>query len=506
MLALVAVVSGQAPNPKAPNQQTPKRSSASWHAPRTPWGDPDLQGIWNNSTTTPLERPESSAGREFLTAEEAAARDAQAARAADGALASGDPGTYNSYWFEWGRSLRRTSLIVDPRDGRLPAYTPEAQKRLAARAAAMKAKGPEPADGPEDRNLAERCLTRGAPKMPGGYNNNFQIFQTPEYVAILQEMIHEVRIIPLKQQPHIHSGIRQWMGDSRGHWEGATLVVESTNFDDRIIEQLFSCCPGALGNLRLTERFTRVDAETIDFQYTVDDPQTWVKPWTASVPMRKSTEGIYEYACHEGNYALEAMLQGARVQEQQVSAKGATATEQLDIPQARVIVTTLQPKVPFTSSGHATNRVFVHLDDGVMTVKESGPAAKVEFRRGDVRWRPKSGAYAIENLGDRPIRILEIDLKGAPGAPPPATALDPPKIDPTHYTVTFENEFVRVLRIQFGPREKGPTHQHFLTRVIVNMNDQPSGKADTVRVSGAAIHEEVNDTDYSVQRVAVELK
>jgi hypothetical protein len=303
------VVTAQAPS----TAKTPRKVSGK--LPRTPWGDPDLQGIWNDSTTTPLERPATLTGKEFLTPQEAAERDELANRTADGPPAPGDPGTYNAFWFDRGRSLQRTSLIVDPPDGRLPPYTPEAQKRLAARIESRRRQGPEPADGPEDRNLAERCITRGAPKLPGGYNNNFQIVQTPQYVAILQEMIHEVRIIPLDRRPHVDGRIRQWLGDSRGHWEGNTLVVDTTNFDDRIIDNSFNCCRGAGKNLHVVERFTRVDADTIDFTYTADDPSTWTKSWTASVPMARSDAPLYEYACHEGNYALPGILKGARAQE-----------------------------------------------------------------------------------------------------------------------------------------------------------------------------------------------
>ena len=301
-------LSGQAPSKNAP-------AKASRKVPRTPWGDPDLQGIWNNSTTTPLERPAALAGKQLLTPQEAAERDELAERTADDAPRAGDPGTYNGFWFDRGKSLKRTSLIVDPDDGRLPPYTPEAQRRLAARAESRRKQGAEPADGPEDRNLAERCITRGAPKLPGGYNNNFQIVQTPQYVAILQEMIHEVRIIPLGARPHIDSRIRQWLGDSRGHWEGTTLVVDTTNYDERIVDNSFNCCRGAGAHLHVIERFTPVDRDTIDFQYTVDDKTTWTKPWTAVVPMTRTDDPIYEYACHEGNYGLAGILRGARVLE-----------------------------------------------------------------------------------------------------------------------------------------------------------------------------------------------
>ncbi len=310
------LLAGQAP-PK--NASTAAKPSSK--VPRTPWGDPDLQGMWNNSTTTPLERPATLSGKQLLTPQEAAERDEVAERTADDAPRSGDPGTYNGFWFDRGKSLTRTSLIIDPADGRLPPYTADAQKRLAARADSRRKQGPDPADGPEDRNLAERCITRGAPKLPGGYNNNFQIVQTPQYVAILQEMIHEVRIIPLDARPHIDSRIPQWMGDSRGHWEGTTLVVDTTNFDERIVDNSFNCCRGAGAHLHVIERFTPVDRDTIDFQYTVDDPATWTKRWTASVPMTRTDDPIYEYACHEGNYGLAGILKGARFLEKAAAEK-----------------------------------------------------------------------------------------------------------------------------------------------------------------------------------------
>jgi hypothetical protein len=182
-------------------------------------------------------------------------------------------------------------------------------------------------------------------------------------------------------------------------------------------------------------------------------------------------------------------------------------TQRLDTPQARVIVATLQPRTPaVANNGHATNRVLIFLDDGVMTRKEGDQSARLEFRRGDVRWRPASGAYVAENVGDRPIRILEIDLKGAPSGKPAATPLDPAKVDPEHYKVAFENEFVRVLRIHYGPHEKGAMHEHILNRVVFYLNDQANAKADDVRVAGAAKHEEENATGQTADRIAVELK
>jgi beta-alanine degradation protein BauB len=179
----------------------------------------------------------------------------------------------------------------------------------------------------------------------------------------------------------------------------------------------------------------------------------------------------------------------------------------LDTPQVRVIVATLQPRTPADAkNGHATDRVLIYLDDGVMTRTEGSQTTKIEFHRGDVRWRPASGAYIAENVSDHPIRILEIDLKGPPAGPAPVSKLDPVKTDPKHYKVAFENEHVRVLRIHFGPHEKGETHEHILNRVVLNLNDQTSGKADDVRIAGAATHAEENTSDQPADRIAVELK
>ena len=185
----------------------------------------------------------------------------------------------------------------------------------------------------------------------------------------------------------------------------------------------------------------------------------------------------------------------------------ASVVQRLDTPQARVIVATLQPRTPsIAKNGHATNRVLIYLDNGVMTRKEGEQSTKIEFRRGDVRWRPASGAYVAENIGDHPVRILEIDLKGPPAGLAPVSKLDPAKVDSKHYQVEFENEHVRVLRIHFGPREKGETHEHILNRVVFYVNDQAAGKADDVRVAGAATHAEENASDQAADRIAVELK
>ena len=287
-------------------------------APRTPWGHPDLQGIWNNSTITPLERPAKFAGREFLTEEEARTLDAAAAEQYDQRPANAAQdvdAAYNQFWWERGRTVatRRTSLIVDPKDGRIPALTPEGQKLASAIAARLRGV----AAGPEDRNLAERCITRGAPKLPGGYNNNFQIVQTATHVAILQEMIHEVRIIPLVDSPRLPSGMQQWLGDSRGRWEGDTLVVETANYHRLSGFNSYYCCQGSAAHLRIVERFRRTAADTIEYRFTVDDPTTFTAPFTVELPMSRVEGPIFEYACHEANYGLEGILRGARAQERE---------------------------------------------------------------------------------------------------------------------------------------------------------------------------------------------
>jgi alkylhydroperoxidase family enzyme len=291
-------------------------STAARSAPTTPWGDPDLQGIWSNSTITPLERPAAFAGRAFLTEQESAALDRAAAVRGDqrstNPVADVD-GAYNQFWWDRGNTIstRRTSLIVDPEDGRLPPLTEAGRRRAAQVAEAMG----RPSHGPEDRNLAERCVTRGAPKLPGGYNNNFHILQTPGYVAILQEMIHEVRIIPLDGRPHLPPTIQQWMGDSRGRWEGDTLVVDTTNYHHLVSFNSFNCCPGAGGNLHIVERYRRVGPDTIDFRFTVNDPTTYSRPFTIELPMQRAEGPVYEYACHEGNDGMAGILSGARALE-----------------------------------------------------------------------------------------------------------------------------------------------------------------------------------------------
>ena len=271
-------------------------------------GQPDIQGLWTNSTTTPLERPTALGDQASYSNEEVAAIDAANRGRNDRPPPAADPGTYNDFWWERGTALTNTSLITDPGDGRLPSRTVDGDTR---------ANWSRGTDTWTERSLAERCVTRGAPKRPGGYNNNFLILQVPGYVVILQEMINEARIIPLDERPHISNNIRQWMGDSRGRWDGDSLIVETTNYRDEIYTNSFNCCPGATGDLTLVEHFRRIAPGTIDHRYTVNAPETYRQAWTASIPMRQFEGPIYEYACHEGNYGMENLLRGARVQERE---------------------------------------------------------------------------------------------------------------------------------------------------------------------------------------------
>jgi hypothetical protein len=325
VLALAIVVTTFAVRP-ATGQTTAalaKGSSTSaknWTPPKTPDGQPDLQGLWTNATMTPLERPRALGDKAFFTEQERTESEKHILQEVstdrrDGPAEVDVNRSYNELWRERGHLLLRTSLIVDPPDGRLPPLTPEAQAREKARAADRRRLGPDGSDPWTDYNLAVRCITRGAPKLPGGYNNNFQIVQTRDSVVIMQEMIHEVRVIHLDNRQHVDPNVRLWMGDSRGHWEGDTLVVDIANFNDKIVDNSFNCCPAAGSHLHVVERFRRIDADHIDYRYTVDDPSTYTRSWTAEVPMTRIDGPIYEYACHEGNYAMPDMLAGVRAKE-----------------------------------------------------------------------------------------------------------------------------------------------------------------------------------------------
>ena len=290
----------------------------------TPDGHPDLQGVWNFSTATPMERPADLAEQATLTAEEAAAWEQQLAeqRAANESEREDAPlGARLGYsvrvWFEHGHTLseQRTSLVIDPPNGRIPAVRPE----VAARAELRSLLRGRHAHGPEDRGASERCLlgfNSGPPMTPSAYNNNVQLFQTADHVVILNEMVHNARIIPLDGRPHLPAHLRQWVGDSRASWDGDTLVIETRNFLGE------TSLRGSSANLHLVERFRRAGPDTLVYEFTVNDPTSWTRPWTAQVLMTRTDEPLYEYACHEGNYSMPSSLSGARAMEAREAAAG----------------------------------------------------------------------------------------------------------------------------------------------------------------------------------------
>jgi len=296
--------------------------SRKWTPPKTPWGDPDLQGTYSNTSEngTPLERPEIFEGRklEDIKGEELLA----IKRAAQKRTIQNFEGPLHAPEGWWQPDLNMVKgsqawLIVDPPNGKIPPLTPEATQRIAARAAARRNGGRGPADSWEDRSLYDRCITRGLPgsMMPAIYGNGYQIVQTPGYVAIIYEMIHETRVIPLDGRPHSPSNVRSYLGDARGHWEGDTLVVETTNFREQGIYR--NANPETF---RLIERFTRIAPDTVKWAVTVDDRQTWTKPWTFSMPLTKDDSGpVLEYACHEGNLGLMNILSAARAEEKKAA-------------------------------------------------------------------------------------------------------------------------------------------------------------------------------------------
>lgn len=310
--------------------QTPKKT---YTPPKTSWGDPDLQGLWpaTEMIGTPVQRPANFGTRTVLTDEEFAQRQTQAQRQAEtdseeflkpGTAAGINP---PNYWIERGKPNKQASLIVDPPDGRMPELTDEAKKKAAALADRRKTRGA--ADSWEDRSLYDRCISRGAMGsiLPVIYNNGNQIIQAPGMVAIRYEMIHETRIIPLDGRPHATPGVKSYMGDARGHWEGNTLVVETTNFlgDKNGIGLNGGGTPHS-DALKLTERFTRVSADIINYEAIIDDPKTWTKPWKLTFPLKRDNGfQVYEYACHEGNYALLDILSGARADEKAAAAAAA---------------------------------------------------------------------------------------------------------------------------------------------------------------------------------------
>jgi hypothetical protein len=323
----ISTASAQAPKKAAPAARKP-------NLPRTPWGDPDIQGVWNDATSTPLQRPGTIGAKDVLSDEEAEEFQQQLANdlsrdRRDGGADADVNRAYNEHWMDARRlkitADRRTSLIVDPPDGRIPplvSLSPERERARVSRAAANTRFNAGLPENYRDMSLPVRCIIRtdSPPYLPTIYNNNFQIFQSPGFVVIAPEMIHSARIIPLDKTPHIGKDLRLWLGDTRGHWEGDTLVVETTNFrkEDGVVFQ--NANPETF---QITERFTRVDGQTLNYEFTVADPQTWTRPWTAVIPWNKvdPEEQMYEYACHEDNYDIVHFLSGARAREKRGETK-----------------------------------------------------------------------------------------------------------------------------------------------------------------------------------------
>jgi hypothetical protein len=333
--AIVSAVIGMPSWALAQSAGSPPPAGAAakkYTTPRTPWGEPDLQGTYSNRTITPFERPANVGSREFFTAEEAAALEKRAQEQ------SGDEGrskgtradverAYNDFWWDRGTKVTslRTSLVVEPKDGKVPALTAEAQKRAAdePKRPAFRGTGAtgRGADTWLDRSVFERCITRGMPgsMTPTAYNNNYRITQGPGFVAIQVEMLGGTRVVPTDGRPHVTKALRQWMGNSVGRWDGDTLVVETANFTDKILYR------GAAENLHLVERFTRVGPGEIDYRVTISDPTTFTSPWTLAIPYVHTGEQLFEYACHEGNYGMEGILSGAREEERAAKEQQAAA-------------------------------------------------------------------------------------------------------------------------------------------------------------------------------------
>jgi hypothetical protein len=305
--------------------QAPSRST--WSVPRMPDGKPDMQGVWANNGMTPLERPAVWGNRATMTDAELADLKKRAQKLIDGGdaffadelitavldgktkFSSGDTqtGNYDQSWLSERIWDNRTSLIFDPPDGRLPPPAPGAAERARAQAAARQGRGP--ADRVQDLSTSTRCITAGTPNLRAGYQSYFDITQGPDVVALRTEMIHDTRIFPIGAGPHVSAAIRQYHGDSRARWDGDTLVVDTINFSNAAVR-------GSTDKLRLTEKFKRVADDTLEYYVTIDDPTMWSRPWTLMIPLKKTGEQMFEFACHEGNYGLRAILSGARAQEQ----------------------------------------------------------------------------------------------------------------------------------------------------------------------------------------------
>jgi hypothetical protein len=328
LTALASVAQGQVASQTATAKS--KAVTKAFTPPRTPDGKPDLEGFWSNNNATPIERPKELEGRATLTDAEVTAMKKKAHELfggnADAAFGDnvflsvlrnvqgtktgfkstdGETGDYSSVWTVERDWDNRTSLITDPPDGRIPAVTASAQKQREAAAAALQ----RPATGPEDRSFSERCITYGSPQLTEGYQSYYQVVQTPTAVMIMTEMIHDARVIPLDGGPHPSAAVKQWLGDSRGHWEGDTLVIDTTNYKPRAFMGV------STEQLHVTERFSRSDAETLKYEITVNDPGAWTKPFSLMIPLHHSPHPVYEYGCHEGNEGLKGILSGARADE-----------------------------------------------------------------------------------------------------------------------------------------------------------------------------------------------
>jgi hypothetical protein len=344
-LAGTLVVVALAPAPLWAQTPAGKAKAAKpWTAPRTADGQPDLQGVWSYATLTPLQRPRTLGDKAVMTEDEAAKYERDRITRENKDRRDTTPGAvtdvgraYNEFWWDRGTKVietRRTALVIDPADGRVPSLTPLAKQRGAERATAQgRVPGSQPtgddvedgtqggvdgrggrADTWEDRSLGERCILfvnrAGPPMTPSAYNNNFQLFQSANYVVILNEQAHDSRIVPLDNRPHLPGHVRQWLGDSRGHWEGDTLVVETKNLTDQTA--VFGSGP----NMQLVERFKRTGPDSLMYEFTVNDPESFTRPWTAQIPVTRTEGHLYEYACHEGNYGMFGILAGARKLEQ----------------------------------------------------------------------------------------------------------------------------------------------------------------------------------------------
>jgi hypothetical protein len=331
LMGLTALVFA-APKQLAPNAVAAQSQAGTpaWTQPRTPEGRPDFQGVWVNNIATPLERPEALAGRATLTDDELAAMKKKAREMFSGQgdaafgdsvfnavwanvtgvrsgfiSTDGETGDYSSVWTVDRDWENRTSLIFDPPDGRMPPMTPAGLKRRDANLASMRR---VPA-GPEDRALQERCITYGSPSLVAGYQSAYEVVQTPTAVALTMEMIHDTRVIPLDQRAHLAPAVRQWLGDSRGHWEGDTLVVDTANYKPA------SFMSRSSEQLHVVERFSRIGPDTLKYEITVNDPGTWTKPWSLMIPLQRADHPMWEYGCHEGNYGMAGILAGARAEE-----------------------------------------------------------------------------------------------------------------------------------------------------------------------------------------------